>query len=244
MQKIISCTISTLSCVCVAAQPATAPTEFETQLKELLNYAKAGFKNMPPGFKIEGTLSGNIQHTNKGIPFYRSLANNKVSVAKAQEMAMRWSNKIQSALGNDYVKLAKNPTPNSNETSFVNSAYCNFEIIRVTTSVAAGKRNIYLDVFYDQTKKNELLVRNHGTNSGNNIGNRVKKIIIDKLGVDEKEVTDEASFTNDLGADSLDTVELVMEFEKEFNFSIPDQDCECISTVGQAITYLEAHIKN
>ena len=75
------------------------------------------------------------------------------------------------------------------------------------------------------------------------IANRVKKIIVDKLGVDESEVTPEASFTNDLGADSLDTVELIMEFEKEFNISIPDDQAENISTVGQAIAYLEEHVK-
>jgi len=71
----------------------------------------------------------------------------------------------------------------------------------------------------------------------------LKKIIVDKLGVDEAEVTNEASFTNDLGADSLDTVELIMEFEKEFNISIPDEQAETITTVGQAVTYLEEHAK-
>jgi acyl carrier protein len=75
------------------------------------------------------------------------------------------------------------------------------------------------------------------------ITTRVKAIIVDKLGVDEKEVTNEASFTNDLGADSLDTVELIMEFEKEFNIAIPDDQAENISTVGQAITYIEANVK-
>ena len=75
------------------------------------------------------------------------------------------------------------------------------------------------------------------------IAARVKKIIVDKLGVDEAEVTNEASFTNDLGADSLDTVELIMEFEKEFNISIPDDQAENISTVGQAISYLEQNVK-
>lgn len=75
------------------------------------------------------------------------------------------------------------------------------------------------------------------------IAQKVKKIIIDKLGVEESEVTAEASFTNDLGADSLDTVELIMEFEKEFNISIPDDQAESISTVGQAIAYLEANSK-
>jgi acyl carrier protein len=75
------------------------------------------------------------------------------------------------------------------------------------------------------------------------IATRVKKIIIDKLGVDESEVTTEATFTNDLGADSLDTVELIMEFEKEFNISIPDEQAENITTVGQAISYIEQNAK-
>jgi acyl carrier protein len=75
------------------------------------------------------------------------------------------------------------------------------------------------------------------------IAERVKKIIVEKLGADESEVTNEASFTNDLGADSLDTVELIMEFEKEFNISIPDEQAETIATVGDAITYLESNVK-
>lgn len=73
-----------------------------------------------------------------------------------------------------------------------------------------------------------------------NVAERVKKIIVDKLGVDEAEVTLEANFTNDLGADSLDTVELIMEFEKEFDISIPDEEAEKIQTVGQAVTLLES----
>ena len=75
------------------------------------------------------------------------------------------------------------------------------------------------------------------------IASRVKSIIVDKLGVDEKEVTPAASFTNDLGADSLDTVELIMEFEKEFNIAIPDDQAEKIGTVGEATTYIEANVK-
>ena len=75
------------------------------------------------------------------------------------------------------------------------------------------------------------------------IASRVKAIIVDKLGVDENEVTPEASFTNDLGADSLDTVELIMEFEKEFNIGIPDDQAESISSVGEAIKYIEDNAK-
>ena len=70
------------------------------------------------------------------------------------------------------------------------------------------------------------------------IETRVKAIIVDKLGVDESEVTNEASFTNDLGADSLDTVELIMEFEKEFDIQIPDDKAENIETVGDVIEYI------
>ena len=75
-----------------------------------------------------------------------------------------------------------------------------------------------------------------------NIASKVKQLIVDKLGVEESEVTPEASFTQDLGADSLDTVELIMEFEKEFNISIPDDQAEKILTVGQAVEYLEANV--
>ncbi|MCQ2376030.1 MAG: acyl carrier protein [Salinivirgaceae bacterium] len=75
------------------------------------------------------------------------------------------------------------------------------------------------------------------------VATRVKAIIVDKLGVDENEVTPEASFTNDLGADSLDTVELIMEFEKEFNVAIPDDLADKITTVGEAIAHIEANMK-
>ena len=73
---------------------------------------------------------------------------------------------------------------------------------------------------------------------------KVKEIIVNKLGVDESEVTNEASFTNDLGADSLDTVELIMEFEKEFDLAIPDDQAEKISTVGEAIKHIEEAVNN
>ena len=75
------------------------------------------------------------------------------------------------------------------------------------------------------------------------VASRVKAIIVDKLSVEESEVTNEASFTNDLGADSLGAVELIMEFEKEFGLSIPDDQAEKISTVGDAIAYIEANAK-
>lgn len=75
------------------------------------------------------------------------------------------------------------------------------------------------------------------------IASKVTQIIVDKLGVEETEINNDASFTNDLGADSLDTVELIMEFEKEFNISIPDDQAENIATVGDAVTYLEENVK-
>ena len=75
------------------------------------------------------------------------------------------------------------------------------------------------------------------------VAEKVKAIIVDKLGVDEADVVETASFTNDLGADSLDTVELIMEFEKEFGVSIPDEEAQKITTVGDAIAHVEA-LKN
>ncbi len=72
---------------------------------------------------------------------------------------------------------------------------------------------------------------------------RVKKIIVDQLGVKEEQVKPDASFVDDLGADSLDTVELVMALEEEFNIEIPDEDAENIRTVGEAIEYIKEHIK-
>ncbi|MBO4771781.1 MAG: acyl carrier protein [Bacteroidales bacterium] len=75
------------------------------------------------------------------------------------------------------------------------------------------------------------------------ISSKVKAIIVDKLGVDEAEVTDQASFTNDLGADSLDTVELIMQFEKEFGVTIPDDQAEKITNVGEAIAFIEQNAK-
>ena len=76
-----------------------------------------------------------------------------------------------------------------------------------------------------------------------NIEEKVKQIIVDKLGADESEVTTTANFTNDLGADSLDTVELIMEFEEVFGINIPDEAAEKISTVGDAIKYIEDNVK-
>ena len=76
------------------------------------------------------------------------------------------------------------------------------------------------------------------------VQDQVKEIIVDKLGVDPNQVTQEASFIDDLGADSLDTVELVMEFEEQFGIEIPDEDAEKITTVGSAVEYLEDKTSN
>jgi len=75
------------------------------------------------------------------------------------------------------------------------------------------------------------------------IENKVKAIIVDKLGVEDSQVTNDANFQTDLGADSLDTVEMIMEFEKEFKISIPDEDTQKIATVGDAIAYVENAVK-
>ena len=97
---------------------------------------------------------------------------------------------------------------------------------------------IFFVVIFDQLYDDENYNYNKHHITMSDIAQKVKQIIVDKLGVDESEVTNEASFTNDLGADSLDTVELIMEFEKEFDVSIPDEQAENIQTVGDAVTYL------
>ena len=105
-------------------------------------------------------------------------------------------------------------------------------VLNITTIFATGK--VY--------KSNELT--NHlNLSIMSDIEAKVKQIIVDKLSVDEAEVKNEASFANDLGADSLDTVELIMEFEKEFNIQIPDDQAEKIQTVGDAIAYIEEKTK-
>jgi acyl carrier protein len=81
------------------------------------------------------------------------------------------------------------------------------------------------------------------TTGADNVESRVKQIIVEQLGVDAAEVTPQAHFVNDLGADSLDTVELVMALEEEFDTEIPDEQAEKIQTVGQAIEYIKAHAK-
>lgn len=95
--------------------------------------------------------------------------------------------------------------------------------------------------FFAAKLKSKIVIINLKLKVMSEIAEKVKNIIVDKLSVEESEVTNEASFTNDLGADSLDTVELIMEFEKEFGIQIPDDQAEKITTVGDAIVYIEAN---
>ncbi len=91
----------------------------------------------------------------------------------------------------------------------------------------------FYELFYYNTKRE--------VNRMSDVFDRVKRIIVDRLGVDESEVTPEASFKDDLGADSLDIVELVMELEDEFDMEISDEDAEKITNVGEVISYIESH---
>jgi len=131
-------------------------------------------------------------------------------------------------------------------TDFTVTVVCKIVFFSGLNSTFLKHDNIFTFFFFSHTYlvKNSIFALNKQKQSDmSDIASRVKKIIVDKLGVDEAEVTTEASFTNDLGADSLDTVELIMEFEKEFNISIPDEQAETITTVGQAVSYLEEHAK-
>jgi acyl carrier protein len=104
------------------------------------------------------------------------------------------------------------------------------------------KIRIIGEIFFPLHRKiiKHFLFINLKTKIMSEVAAKVKAIIVDKLGVEEADVVETASFTNDLGADSLDTVELIMEFEKEFGISIPDEQAEKISTVGDAIAHIEA----
>jgi acyl carrier protein len=103
-----------------------------------------------------------------------------------------------------------------------------------------GKNNTVQHSFVFLHPNNSLLHIIQGKHMSA-VSQKVHEIIVNKLGVEESQITDAASFTNDLGADSLDTVELSMEFERAFNITIEDSDAEKIQTVGDAVTYLEAH---
>jgi acyl carrier protein len=93
----------------------------------------------------------------------------------------------------------------------------------------------------DRAELNQLAARNRGIERMSDVAERVKKIVVEHLGVDEVKVTENASFIDDLGADSLDTVELVMAFEEEFGCEIPDDAAEKIVTVKDAVSFIEAH---
>jgi len=90
----------------------------------------------------------------------------------------------------------------------------------------------------------DFLIKTHGGSVMDNIEQRVKKIVAEQLGVKEEEIKNESSFVDDLGADSLDTVELVMALEEEFETEIPDEDAEKITTVQQAIDYVKTNSKS
>jgi acyl carrier protein len=108
-----------------------------------------------------------------------------------------------------------------------------------TTPIRLSTRPVHLHIPLRETFFN---TNRDCQTMANDIEDTVKSIIVEKLGVDESDVTTDASITNDLGADSLDTVELIMEFEKEFDLTIPDEEAEEIATVGDAIEYLEEKI--
>lgn len=96
---------------------------------------------------------------------------------------------------------------------------------------------------YNQAASSSYSSTSNSNYRPSEISSKVKAIIVEKLGVDEAEVADQASFTNDLGADSLDTVELIMQIEKEFGVTIPDDQAEKITTVGDAIAFIEANAR-
>lgn len=237
MKKIIISGISSIACVSLIAQSPVDTIDFSTQLKALVNSAKNSFKAIPLDIKLKGALTARMIRDNNNDLYYHSVFAGKLSIHEADSLINQLTEEIKSALGDGYEYEKKPETYDVQETCFINKNPTSSDEITVTAFRFFPQCNVYIDIF---SKKR---TRAENANDTSDIASRVKRIIVDKLGVEEAEVVPEASFTNDLGADSLDTVELVMEFEREFNISLPDEECELITTVGQAINYLKWYIK-
>ena len=238
MKKIIIVSLSSITCTALMSQSRTGSNDFSLQLKNLLDSARNGFKTIPLNIKLKGALTAGIKFDSEESPYYHSVFGNKISAKKADSLVRKLTARIKAALGTDYEYEKRSDLIGVQEIIFVNKNKSIPGKIAVTSLCGLPKCDVYIDI----TSEKSIDISSENKIDTSQIFSIVKKIIVDQLGVDEAEVTPEASFTNDLGADSLDTIELLMEFEKEFNISIPDEDCESMTTVGQAVTYLKERI--
>lgn len=230
MQKLFLLLLANLLITAVTAQPLADTTAFSVQLRTIMNYAANNFKDMPPGYKLQGALDGKVQTDTNGYSFHRSVMAKVTTSSKANKQVLLLWNRIKNAFSNEtYSYEEKNGANNILEINFIDTIDDHRQKITLGGKKVKNKITISIDIACITGTTNEKL----------EIIQKVKKIIIDQLGVAEKEVTDEAALTNDLGADYLDTIELLIALEKAFNISIPDDDMEKIYTVGQMISYIE-----
>lgn len=232
----VASVIICFSCYLLTAQPILNSNKFSTQLKEIINYSKNNFKNIPKAYKLEGAISYSLNPSNGGDLFYHSVFARSVSAESADKTESFLTNQIASAIGaqdNDPIISENGSFKN---VSFVSKCNCDIVLANLIIFSNGGKKDIYIDIPYATEKDKHTAVNA-------DIFKKIKKIILDQLEVDENKITADACFADDLGADGLDAVELIMEFEKEFNILIPDEDALCIRTVGQAIAYIEKQVK-
>lgn len=237
MKKIVTCCISFLSFFFLTAQPTFNSQRFSTQLKDITNYAKKAFTNFPNTYKLEGAIEYRLIQLKDGQSFYQASFANNISTASANKMESFLIQQITLALDDKYDSTRISNDGNSTNLLFISKCDCDIVLVRLRTIYINPKQSsLYIDI--PGNKGNKIYTHNN-----NDITKKIKKIIVDILGVDEIKVTEDACFSTDLGADDLDKVEIIMDFEKEFNILISDEEANCIRTVGQAIAYLESRIK-
>lgn len=235
MKKLTSSTVGVITCSFIAAVPSYAQTDLPAQLKTLVNSAKNNFKTIPLNYKLKTALSAQFQKDADSSLFYHAVFATAMPAEKAAVLTKQLQLKIKTVLQPGYTYFKRPAADGVQQDIFINTASNNFEIVILSTPAGTNTGDVAIDIAYNKKKKagyeKEIA----------NITDRATKIIARNLNVDIKKVVAKASFSHDLGADSLDVVELTMEIEKEFSISIPDKDAECLLTVGKFITYVVEH---
>jgi len=235
MKKLNASTVGTITCSFLIASPAVAQTNFPAQLKTLLSSAKNNFKTIPLNYKLKDALSAQFEKDTDSSLFYHAVFATTTPAEKASALTKQLLVKIKTALQPGYTFFKRPAADGVQQNVFISTSSNSFEIVVLSTPSKNTTGDIVIDILYNKKKKagyeKEIA----------NITDRATKIIAKNLNVDIKKVVAKAAFTHDLGADSLDVVELTMEFEKEFSISIPDKDAACLLTVGKYITYLVEH---
>jgi len=237
MKKLTASTVGTITCSFLVTPAAFAQTSLPVQLKELVSSSKHGFKTIPLNYKLKDAISSTFLKDADSSIFYHAVFAKVMPAEKAKSLTNQLLVKVKTALQPDYTYYEQPAIDGIQQNIFINNSPNSFEII-IVSAPYKKQGNITMNIFYGKNKRDAY------QKEITSIIERASKIIANNLNVDIKKVIAKASFTKDLGADSLDVVELTMEFEKEFHISIPDKDVECMLTVGKFTTYLVEHAGN